>query len=174
MATRLDEIRNDRLSKLGKLRELGIYPYPSKYSREFINVSKARDKKDQQVDVVGRLWRLREHGNVVFADLRDASGQIQLLFQKKNLEANFKILKLLDAGDFLGVYGQVTTTKAGEITIDVASFELLSKSIRPIPEDWNEIKGEEIRYRQRYVDLMASDELKKLFVAKSKFWNSMR
>ena len=123
---------------------------------------------------MGRLWSVREHGNVVFADLKDASGQIQLLFQKKVLGDNFKILKLLDAGDFLGVRGQITTTQAGETTVDVQSFELLSKSLRPIPDDWNEVKDEEVRYRQRYVDLMANEELRNLFVAKSKFWNSMR
>lgn len=173
MTTRLDEIRNDRLSKLFKLRGLGINPYPPKYSRNFIKISQAREEKTD-VDVVGRLWSMREHGNVVFADLRDGSGQIQLLFQKKVLGDKFSVLKLLDAGDFLGVCGSVIKTQAGETTIDVQSFELLSKSIRPIPDDWNEIKDEEIRYRQRYVDLMASEELKNLFVAKSKFWNSMR
>lgn len=173
MATRLDEIRNDRLNKLTKLRELGINPYPPKYSRNFIKISQAREEKSD-VDVVGRLWSMREHGNVVFADLKDASGQIQLLFQKKVLGDKFSVLKLLDAGDFLGVRGKIMTTQAGEITIDVSSFVLLSKSIRPMPDDWNEIKDEEIRYRQRYVDLMASEELRNLFVAKSKFWNSMR
>lgn len=173
MATRLDEIRSDRLSKLTKLKELGINPYPPKYSKNFVKISKAREEKSE-VDVVGRLWSVREHGNVVFADLKDASGQIQLLFQKKVLGDNFKILKLLDAGDFLGVRGQITTTQAGETTVDVQSFELLSKSLRPIPDDWNEVKDEEVRYRQRYVDLMANEELRNLFVAKSKFWNSMR
>ena len=97
MAARLDEIRNDRLSKLAKLKDLGINPYPPKYSREFIKISKAREEKSE-VDVVGRLWSMREHGNVIFSDLKDASGQIQLLFQKKVLGDNFKILKLLDAG----------------------------------------------------------------------------
>ena len=126
MATRLDEIRSDRLSKLTKLKELGINPYPPKYSKNFVKISKAREEKSE-VDVVGRLWSVREHGNVVFADLKDASGQIQLLFQKKVLGDNFKILKLLMRG-FLGVRGQITTTQAGETTVDVQSFELLSKS----------------------------------------------
>lgn len=171
--SRLEEIRAIRLQKLAKLKELGIDPYPSKYSKEFIKISEARES-NYEVNVVGRLWRWREHGNVVFADLKDSSGQIQLLFQKKVLGDKFSVLKLLDVGDFLGVNGQITTTQAGEITIDVKNFELLSKTIRPIPDDWNEVKDEEIRYRQRYVDLMANEELRNLFVAKSKFWNSMR
>lgn len=171
--SRLSEIRNIRLQKLDKLRSLGIDPYPSKYSREFIPIDLSRKSK-KEVDVVGRLWSFREHGNVIFADLRDASGQIQLMFQKKVLGDNFKTLKLLDSGDFLGVSGNIITTQAGEITIDVLTYELLSKSLRPVPDDWNEIKDEETRYRQRYVDLMSNQELRDMFVAKSKFWNSMR
>lgn len=173
MATRLDEIRNDRLNKLTKLRELGINPYPPKYSRNFIKISQAREEKSD-VDVVGRLWSMREHGNVVFADLRDGSGQIQLLFQKKVLGDKFSVLKLLDAGDFLGVRGKIMTTQAGEITIDVSSFELLSKSIRPMPDSWDGLKDKEIRYRRRYLDTNINPEVYQRFIRRSKFWEAHR
>ena len=172
--SRLSEIRKIRFEKLQKLRNLGIDPYPPKYSKSFIKISEALNSFGKEIDIVGRLWRWREHGNVIFADLRDASGQVQLLFQKKVLSDKFKILKLFDTGDFLGISGEVIKTQAGEITVDVSSFELLSKSIRPLPDDWTGLKDEETRYRQRYVDLLVNDDLKKLFEQKSKFWNSMR
>lgn len=172
--SRLEEIRQIRLEKLRKLQNLGINPYPAKYDHETITIAKARDSQDKKIAVVGRLWRLREHGNVVFADLRDSSGQIQLLFQKKSLEDNFKLLKLFDAGDFLGVIGQVITTQAGEITIDVSSFELLCKTLRPLPEKWEGLEDVEERFRRRYLDLLVNPNVKEMFVRKSKFWEVNR
>jgi lysyl-tRNA synthetase class 2 len=171
--SRLEEIRKIRLEKLAKLKSLGINPYPAKFSRSYISISEARHKRED-VSVVGRLWRLREHGNVIFADLRDSSGQIQLLFQKNSLTEKFPLLKLYDMGDFIGVTGKVVTTQAGEITIDVSYFELLSKSLRPLPDDWHGLKDEEERFRRRYLDLLLDENLKSLFLKKSVFWNSMR
>lgn len=172
--SRLSEIRNIRIEKLKKLRDLGIDPYPAKYSRPFIAVADAISKSGQLVDVVGRLWSMREHGNVIFADLKDASGQIQLLFQKKKLEDKFKILKLVDAGDFLGVTGEVTTTQAGEITVDVASFELLTKSLRPMLDSWEGLGDTEERYRRRYLDLLINPKTREMFDRKSRFWEVNR
>lgn len=160
--SRLQDIIDTRLDKLKKLKELGINPYPAKFSREHQSILSARDSTNPNVSVVGRIWRWREHGNVTFADLRDSSGQIQLLFQKKKLE-NYSHLKLFDVGDFLGVSGKVTTTQAGEITVDVDHFELLSKSIRPLPDDWYGLKETEERYRKRYLDLLLNPEVKKRF-----------
>jgi len=172
--SRLEEIRRIRLEKLTKLKELGINPYPSKLSHPSISISVARTKQGETVSVAGRLWRLREHGNVVFADLKDSSGQIQLLFQKKNSESNFDLLNLLDVGDFLGVQGSVTKTQAGETTVDITSWQILSKTLRPLPDDWYGLKDEEARYRQRYLDLLLNDDLKHLFRKKAVFWQSMR
>lgn len=172
--SRLEEIRQIRLAKLAQLKSLGINPYPAKYSRDFIPVSVALNSVGHKVSVVGRLTRLREHGNIIFADLKDSSGQIQLLFQKKDLGNNFATLKLFDLGDFLGVSGEVITTKAGEVTINISDFELLTKSIRPLPDDWHGLKDEEERYRRRYLDLQLNDELRDLFRRKAVFWNSMR
>jgi lysyl-tRNA synthetase class 2 len=173
-STRLEEIIQNRLDRLAKLKDLGINPYPSKFSKSRIPVSKARESEGQEVSITGRIRRWREHGNVIFADLKDASGQIQLLFQKKNLESGFPVLKLFDIGDFLGVSGNIITTQAGEITVDVSYFELLSKSLRPIPDDWYGLKDEEERYRRRYLDLLLNEDLRKIFTQKALFWNSMR
>jgi lysyl-tRNA synthetase, class II len=172
--SRLDEIRQVRLQKLAKLKEQGINPYPGKFSESSVLISQARQSLGDSVSVSGRIWRWREHGNVVFADLRDSSGQIQLLFQKKNLADRFSLLKLLDMGDILGVTGLIVNTQAGEITVDVVSFQLLSKSLRPLPDDWHGLKDEEARFRQRYLDLMFHPELTQLFRQKAVFWQSMR
>lgn len=174
MADRLEDIRQIRLEKIKKLRDLGINPYPSKFSKTTVSIASAREQLDAEVSVSGRIIRWREHGNLIFADLRDSSGKIQALFQKKSLPDTFSRLKLIDLGDFLGVSGKVITTQAGEITIEVSSFELLSKSLRPLPDDWAGLQDEEARLRQRYLDLLTRPELMDLFKKKALFWNSMR
>jgi lysyl-tRNA synthetase class 2 len=172
--SRLDEIRAIRLEKLAKLKAAGVNPYPARFSRDHISISAALSQPGHVVSVVGRLFRIREHGNIIFSDLKDTSGKIQLFFQKKVLGEAFSALKLFDIGDFLGVTGEVITTQTGELTISVSDFELLSKSIRPLPDNWFGLKDEEERYRRRYVDLMLNDDLRDLFRRKAVFWNSMR
>jgi len=168
--SRLEEIRNIRLQKLAKLRSLGIDPYPSKYSR----VSSARQKHGKSVSTVGRLWRWRQHGQVIFADLRDASGEIQLMFAKNKLADKFDLLQYFDVGDFLGVSGEIITTQAGEITIDIAYFELLAKTLRPIPNEWDGLKDVEERYRKKYLDLLLNSEIKTKFELRTKIISSIR
>ncbi len=174
MAQPIDELIKIRREKLGKLRALGINPYPSKYSRPAVPIDLALQKSGETVAVEGRLTGWREHGSLVFADLKDSSGKIQLWFQREKLGDRFDLLRLLDIGDFLGAEGPVTKTKAGQTTIDVLSFELLSKSLRPLPSEWYGVKNEETRYRQRYLDLFLNDDLGELFQKKAVFWNSMR
>lgn len=165
---------NDKLQKLEELRKLGINPYPSKvkFSRETISV--AVKKEGKETSIAGRILSLRGHGNVIFADLVDESGKMQAFFQKKNLSDNFKLLKLVDIGDFIAVSGKVIKTVAGEISVDVVDFQLLTKSIRPLPSTWYGIKDEEERYRRRYLDLLLNKDLKDLFRKKAIFWQSIR
>lgn len=176
MGKRLEVLKEVRLDKLQKLKDKKINPYPSniKLSGNFLKISQAREKLDHEVLVAGRIWAIREHGAVAFFDLKDDTGVVQVLFQKKIFNEEFKTLNLFDVGDFLAVKGKVIKTQAGEITVDAGEFELLTKSIRPIPSVWFGLKDEEERYRQRYVDLLINDDLKDLFVKKSRFWNSMR
>ena len=171
---RLEEIRQARLEKLQKLRDLGVDPYPPKSSYTLTSIVKAREEEGKTLAVAGRLWRWREHGNVTFADLKDSSGQIQLLFQKKNLDSKFDLLKLFDVGDFLAVCGEVIKTSAGEITIDVAKFELLSKSLRPLPDDWHGLKDIEVRYRKRYLDLLLDPEMRHRFDVRTSVFKETR
>jgi lysyl-tRNA synthetase class 2 len=174
MAQAIEEIRRLRIEKLEKLKKLGVNPYPAKFSKPFIPINNALQKLGEEVSVVGRIVNLREHGNMTFANLMDESGKIQIWFQKNLLGEKYELLKLLDVGDFLGVTGEIVKTKTGEITVNIKSFELLSKSIRPIPNEWFGIKDEETRYRQRYLDLLLNNDLKVLFRKKAVFWSSMR
>ena len=171
-----NNVRDERLEKLTKIKELGINPYPSKIllKGKKITISDAITQMDKDVLVAGRVWSIRSHGGVSFSDLKDASGTIQLFFQKKVLNEKYSILKLIDSGDFLAVTGTIMKTQAGEISVLVSGFQLLSKSIRQLPSSWYGFKDTEERYRQRYVDLLLNDDLKELFIKKSLFWNSFR
>lgn len=164
----------DRLLKLKSIIDMGINPYPStlKFKRE--NIKKSLASLGKQVSVAGRLMSLRIHGNVVFADIVDESGKIQLFFQKKSLGEKFKFLKFIDQGDFFEAKGKVIKTVAGEISIDVLDFQLLTKTINPLPSTWFGLKDEEDRYRKRYLDLLLNDDLKDIFRKKAVFWQSMR
>jgi lysyl-tRNA synthetase class 2 len=160
---KLEEIKKLRLQKVEKLAKMGIDPYPSKPKRAKIQVADALKKMGRQVSVAGRLLGLREHGNVVFADLCDETGKVQLFFQKKNLKDDFKVLKLLDIGDFVWVKGKLIKTTVGEVTVDIADFQLLTKSVRPLPSAWFGLKDVEDRYRKRYLDLLFSPEVRERF-----------
>ncbi len=176
MTSRLDVIRSERIKKLEELKKLRINPYPSKIilDGKLNKVADARKKHDAEVLIAGRVIGMRGHGAILFGDLRDESGEIQILFSEKNLSQKYPILKLIDTGDFLAVSGKIIKTKAGEITVEAKDFELLSKSIRPLPSEWFGLKDEEERYRQRYVDLILNENLKELFRKKAIFWQSIR
>jgi lysyl-tRNA synthetase class 2 len=171
---RLEEIRKIRLEKVAKLRALGVNPYPSTVKGSPEPITKAVQSIGKMAEVAGRIMGLRVHGNVTFADLKDESGNIQLWFQKNNLKDDYKLLKYIDIGDFVYAKGNVEKTKAGEISVNVSEYQLLTKSVRPLPSTWHGLKDEELRYRQRYVDILLNDELKELFKKKSVFWQSMR
>jgi lysyl-tRNA synthetase class 2 len=171
---KLEEIRKIRLEKVEKLVELGINPYPSKAKGESVDVRQAREKMDQEVAVCGRVMSIRGQGNVNFFDLKDETGKIQLWFQKDLLKDTYKILELLDTGDILYAKGLVTKTKAGEISISVSDFQLLSKSIRPLPSTWFGLKDVEERYRKRYLDLLVNDGVKDRFEIRSKLVSAIR
>ncbi|MFV1917205.1 MAG: lysine--tRNA ligase [Patescibacteria group bacterium] len=171
---RLEEIRKIRLEKVKKLLELGINPYPSKVKSPPRKISSARKEFDKKVEVAGRIWGWRGHGNSVFADIKDESGKIQLFFQKKNLKEKFKILQLFDIGDFIWVSGKVFKTEAGEVTLDIDDFQLLTKSIRPLPSTWHGLTDVEERYRKRYLDLLLNEETRRRFDVRTKIVTQMR
>lgn len=173
MAGRLDTVRGIRLQKLDKLRKLRINPYPSKFAVTH-KTSQVKVSLDKKVSVAGRILAWREHGNTIFADLRDESGQVQLWFQKDKLEKAFGQLALLDLGDFLGATGKVVKTKAGEISVDVSEFALLTKTLRPLPSSWHGLVDIEERYRKRYLDLLMNPRVKEVFEKRAKIINAVR
>lgn len=172
--TRLEEIRKVRLEKVKKLRELGIEPYPSTLIGEFEPVAEVVNQEGANKAVAGRILGLRTHGNTTFADLEDDTGKVQLWFQKNSLGDNYKLLKYLDIGDFVYAQGKVTKTQAGEISLDVYNFQLLTKSIRPLPSSWHGLKDIEERYRQRYVDFLINKDVRKVFKKRTQIVKLLR
>jgi len=181
----LESLRQIRIEKLKKLQELGLEPFPSKSNRTH-NISDIVENFDQhennEVTICGRLMSWREHGALIFGDVRDASGKIQLYiktdevnpFDKNSQNLGLENFGLLDIGDFVEATGTVTKTKRGEISVLLQTIRILTKSIRPMPSAHFGLKDEEDRYRQRYVDLVLNPGLRDLFLKKSKFWNAVR
>ncbi len=159
----LEKVQSDRLRKLEQIRELGIDPYGWRYdtAEAIADVrNRFRDDDDSQTaDAAGRLILIRDMGNLIFAHIRDESGQIQVGFSKKALEEkSWKLLKLLDLGDIVAVAGKLARTKTGEITIWGDKLTLLCKSTNPMPEKFHGLVDVETRYRQRYLDLMTNPD----------------
>jgi len=174
----LEKLRQVRVEKLEKIRKLGVEPYPARWDgRESrIRNQELRTKKLGTTAVTaGRLMGWREHGKIIFADLVDESGQIQLVFKPDQLSTiNYQLSTLLDLGDFVGAEGKLFQTDAGELSIEVQELTLLAKSLRPLPEKHEGLKDTETRYRQRYLDLLANPKVREVFEARSKIISAMR
>jgi lysyl-tRNA synthetase class 2 len=171
----LETLRQIRLNKLEKIKKLGIDPYPAKsVSREEIEEIRKKDL-GTGIKVAGRMLAWREHGEITFADLKDASGQVQLVFKSEALPENQReLLGLLDLGDFIGVEGTLFETRAGELSVEVSDLKLLAKSLRPLPEKREGLKDTETRYRQRYLDLLVNPEIKEVFNKRTQIIQELR
>jgi lysyl-tRNA synthetase, class II len=170
-----EEIFEQRLQKIIQLRNQGINVYPSKFTA----TTTARDILDKNpegnVSVSGRIITVRKMGKAAFLTIKDFTSKIQLYIKKDIVgEENYKIFEFFDIGDFIGVEGTVFKTKTGETTIRVEKFQLLSKSLRALPEKWHGLKDVEIRYRQRYLDLISNDEVAEIFKKRAKIISSIR
>jgi lysyl-tRNA synthetase class 2 len=172
-----------KIDKIRDLVEQGITVYPYKFERkDTVEEIKKRfctighERSDEQVATAGRIYVVRHHGKTIFADLGDASGRIQLYIRKNDLgEEQFSLFKqYVDSGDIIGVFGHVFRTKMGEITIWVDRFELLTKSICPLPEKFHGLKNVETRYRQRYLDLLMNEESRDTFRIRSRIISLLR
>lgn len=172
-----DQIQQRR-KKLATWQEEGIDPYGGRFERSHLS-QEIKDNFDtlesQTVSVAGRLMSLRDMGKASFAHLQDHAGRIQVYAKIDVLgEKGYSDFLRLDLGDIIGVTGTVFRTKRGEITIQVHSFQLLSKSLRPLPEKWHGLRDVELRYRQRYVDLIANPEVAETFRARAKIIKAIR
>lgn len=165
------ELRNARLSKIDRLREKGINPYPSRclrthYTQEI--VFDFETFEGQTVTVAGRLMSFREHGKLSFGHIQDQSGRLQLYLRQDTLTTEggalaFEDLHLLDVGDFVEATGTVTKTKRGEISVMPTTLRLLTKSLRPLPDKWAGLQDREAILRRRYLDTTMSPEHKEVF-----------
>ena len=180
-----------RREKLAKLRTLGINPYPADLFPLDSNSNeiKTNFSEGKKVVVAGRLMSRRIQGNASFAELQDGEGRIQVYFNRDEICAgenktmyNEVYKKLLDIGDFIGITGTLFTTKVGEKTVMVKEFKLLSKALKPLPlpktdaegNTYDEFNDPELRYRQRYADLVVNPHVKEVFVKRTKLFNAMR
>jgi len=181
-----DELTQQRIAKLNAIRAAGVDPYPARARRTHttaqalaaLMTAEAAGTATSQpppTTVVGRLVALRLMGKATFAHLADGSGRIQIYLRQDDLGAErYEFLKNLDLGDFLQVSGFLFRTRTGEITVHAQDVVLLSKALRPMPEKWHGLRETETRYRQRYLDLMANEDTRALFVTRSKIIATMR
>ena len=165
-----------RKEKLVKLRAGGMDPFRNDFRPlESVAQVRANPAADRPVKIAGRITARREMGKSLFCDLRDESGRLQVYAQKDALgEAGFEAFRSLDLGDILGVEGELFTTRTGELSIRIRSWAILAKALRPPPEKWHGLQDLEIRYRQRYLDLIANEEVRPLFRNRSRIIQEIR
>lgn len=175
-----------RRNKLDELRNLGVDPFGQKFIRtktakEIIEAYDDKTKEEIEalnvpaVSVAGRIMQKRNMGKAAFAHIQDLSGKIQIYVRLDAVgETEYKAFSLLDLGDIVGVQGTVFKTKTGETSIHVSHLEVLSKSLYPLPEKFHGLKDVEMRYRQRYVDLIMNPEVQQTFIMRTKIMQSMR
>jgi lysyl-tRNA synthetase class 2 len=176
----MKEIIEQRMAKLKEIVRRGINPYPysfklTHYSQQIKDGFEKLISDDQKISVSGRLMSKRPHGKTAFGHIRDVRGDIQIYFRLDDLgKEKFEFLDLMDIGDIIGVEGTVFKTRTGEITVRASGLELLSKSIRPLPEKWHGLRHKETRYRQRYVDLFFNLDVRDVFLKRTMIIRSMR
>jgi lysyl-tRNA synthetase class 2 len=180
----VNELIQERVKKLKKLRDKGIDPYggPFDVKHKVVDILKRYGTKDKEelerekinCTVAGRIIALRSFGKATFAHIQDVSGKIQVYFRKDILGESYPLLKNYDIGDIVGLQGYLFRTKTNELTIEVRSFVMLCKSLRPLPEKWHGLRDIETRYRQRYVDLIVNPEVREAFIKRSRMIRLIR
>jgi len=185
MMARLKHIEQQRLEKLGRIRRQGIDPYPHCYHRshtvrEAVTLFEHQETglgaiPSLELSLAGRIIASRFMGKIAFFDIRDGSGKVQLYFSRDLLgNEKYEFLRDLDIGDIIGAKGKLFRTKTGEVTLEATDFTLLSKSLQPLPEKWHGLVDVEKRYRQRYLDLISNEEVKSIFVLRSRIITALR
>ncbi|HTY13377.1 MAG TPA: lysine--tRNA ligase [Candidatus Omnitrophota bacterium] len=182
MAEELSDLLKIRREKLEEFRKAGLEPYPYRYDRTdtsadiFNKFAELKGEEEgQEVSVAGRVMAKRGHGKAFFMHINDGAGKIQI-YAKLDLlgKEKYELFEKLDIGDFIGVKGKVFRTRTGELTVKVSDWTLLSKSLHPLPEKWHGLQDKELRYRERYVDLMVNPETKEVFRKRFKIVSAVR
>ncbi len=178
---RKEQIIGERKRKLTELRKL-VNPYPHKYEQKDFSIDvkeKFADLKDDEksrskVQIAGRVMSKRNLGKLIFANLQDGKGSIQIILQKDGKDG-FKLFKsFVDVGDFVGINGLVMKTRTGEVSVLAKDVKMLSKSLHPLPEKWHGLKDAEEKYRKRYLDLIMNPEVKAVFDKRTKILSAIR
>lgn len=181
----LSELLQIRRGKLDELRGLGIDPFGQKFERTHLagDIFKAYEDRSKEeleslqaeVSIAGRIMQKRGMGKAGFAHIQDITGKIQIYVRADAVgEAKYRAFDILDIGDIVGVQGTVFKTKTGELTVKANEVEVMSKSLLPLPEKYHGLKDVELRYRQRYVDLIMNPEVQQTFITRSRIIQSMR
>ncbi len=171
----VDEIKKIRMDKRDALKAKGADPYGCRFEGvEPVAEVLGAFTEDKPALVAGRLMALRDHGKVFFGDLMDRTGRIQLFFKEAVLGDQWPVFRLLDIGDIIGAQGKLFTTKMGQQSLRVEKLTVLSKSLATLPEKWHGLKDIDIRYRQRYVDLIANDAVRDVFIRRSRIVSRIR
>jgi lysyl-tRNA synthetase class 2 len=181
----IENLIAQRKRKSGLLREAGIDPYPARYNAPLEKISSVHkefadlpqgEPVDKIIHVAGRMMTSRNMGKAAFVDLRDSSGKLQLYIRADIVgkEAYAKFKEIADLSDIIAVSGKPFRTKTNELSLLVDSWTMLSKAFRPLPEKWHGLKDTETRYRQRYLDLIANENVKKVFIDRSKIISAVR
>jgi lysyl-tRNA synthetase class 2 len=175
-----EKLRAVRVEKLERLRAAGVHPYPYRYGVTHSVDDIARSETSltenaETVAIAGRLMSLREHGKTTFGHVEDRTGRVQVYIRQDVVGAErFELFKLVEVGDIVGVKGTVFRTKTNEMTVRVSEYEMLSKAIRSLPEKWHGLQDKEIRYRQRYVDLIVNPQVREVFAKRSRLIGLIR
>jgi lysyl-tRNA synthetase class 2 len=172
--------REQRIKKLENLRRLGVEPYPYRFERTH-KVASILENEDEiqlskkMVTLAGRVMALRGHGHTVFGDIQDDSGKIQFYVRDDTVSSeDIEVFANVDVGDFLGLEGSIFRTHSGELTLRVGKLKILAKSLLPLPEKFHGLRDKELRYRQRYIDLIINEEVRDVFVSRSKIVETIR
>ena len=178
----LSDLERQRYLKLQRIRERGIDPYPPRVERTHTTAQaraafeEAQGREPPAVRVVGRLMSVRAMGRSTFAHIEDGSGRIQIYLRQDLVgEEEYEFFKRdFDIGDFVGVEGRLFRTRTGEVTVEVQRFSMLAKSLKPLPEKWHGLRDVETRYRQRYVDLIVNQDVRRVFTMRARIISAMR
>lgn len=172
----LSSERDVRIEKLEHLRQAGLTPYAQRYEKTH-SAQQAKELPDgaKGVKIAGRVVGVRGFGKLTFGHIFDFSGKMQFAAQKNKLGESFtNLMKLVDVGDFIGIEGEIITTRTGEKTIDIAEWTFLSKALRPLPEKFHGLTDQELKYRRRYLDLITAPESMERFKNRTRIIKTIR
>ncbi len=178
----LDDLIAERRKKLEMIRNAGLEPYPARVARthavgDALLGFAALAESGKTVSLAGRLRSMRDQGKIIFADIADESGQMQIVLKEDTLNSTHDLefwRSVLDLGDFVSATGVLFETKRGEKSVEVHELQMAAKSLLPLPDKWAGLEDEDVRLRKRYLDLIATPELRELFRKKTIFWETFR